>query len=60
MKDVIVKNVPDELHLRFKTFCVMNEISISACLRNYMKNISVETTAIDKSIITTKEKQTVK
>ncbi len=55
MKDVIVKNVPDELHLRFKTFCVMNEISISACLRNYMKNISVETTVTDKSITTTKK-----
>ena len=55
MKDVIVKNVPDELHLRFKTFCVMNEISISACHRKYMKKISFETTVTDKSITTTKK-----
>ena len=60
MKDVIVKNVPDKLHLKFKTFCVMNEISISACLRNYMENISTERTATDKSITTIKEKRAAK
>ncbi|MBW8003204.1 MAG: hypothetical protein FVQ80_14485 [Planctomycetes bacterium] len=51
MKDVIVKNVPDELHLRFKTFCVMNGISISACLRDYMQKLSVETIVTTETII---------
>ena len=42
MKQVIVQNVPEDLKRNFKKICVINDVSISGVLRDYMREVTTK------------------
>lgn len=37
MKDILIKNVPDNLHRNFKLHCVAEDVSMTECIKDFME-----------------------
>ncbi len=43
MKDLLIKNIDDELHRRFKLYCMANNTTMTNSLKGFMKASTAKT-----------------
>ncbi len=43
MKQLIVKSVPEELHRKFKAYCVYNDVTMSDAIKEFMMAATAKT-----------------
>ncbi len=43
IKNILVYDVPVELHRKFKTYCAANDVTMSSALKEFMKAATAET-----------------